>query len=593
MSKIRVSMLPVAQGAMNLIEVYDDESNLINLTLIDCGAEQSRENVCQTSIEYVQDRMKARLDVDRVMFDNVIITHLDKDHWNLLYKLFPSKFVTKHIIVQTVRIGILHMEERVADGRETCETNVINSQFSSMVYTSYLKRYVDGSYKDVKYDKLTGKGRYIVEYYDEEYDIFGMKLEIFIREETYLQITFEDHKSLRFARANAYEDGVYLKNYTQSSEIFSSNYNLNEWESIIGTYTACIESILKDISGKPDVYDRILHMLDGMPELIKKVSDDLQATVPTDKYITNFYAGGDTEQRNKYTSVDEALLFAEVISDFFHADISSINNIKIDIGDSWELDIVERYNVGQIPSVYNGSSITQSSIKKNATSAVSVLYAKADADLFKVFFPGDATVHTFYKLLQYQKIIQDAVWSAPHHGSYVTMKGYVSRKEKIELFPLILEKYQPREIVISAGYKNNYGLPNKLFIKRAGEYIKSRKNISQNHYLIFNNDKPSRIEWKYSLANIPIYTLLNVNNEKTKYCCIYINEDSGEKYYTDFDYYDEIEDVKYQYEPIDDLYIKDEDKDGETAPGQPRPPLEYTIPAPNVIPPRNMLFCRG
>ena len=68
MSEVVVTVLPVGQGAMNLIEVYDDCNALVNLSLIDCGTDRTTparfdklDTPVRESVEYVAEKMRERL----------------------------------------------------------------------------------------------------------------------------------------------------------------------------------------------------------------------------------------------------------------------------------------------------------------------------------------------------------------------------------------------------------------------------------------------------------------------------------------------------------------------------------------------------
>lgn len=83
MTTTLVTMLSCGQGAMTLVEIYEDlKKPAAFLALIDCGSDDIR-NRTKTAgaIAYVTSKVKAR---NQPVLDLVIISHQDKDHVNLL-----------------------------------------------------------------------------------------------------------------------------------------------------------------------------------------------------------------------------------------------------------------------------------------------------------------------------------------------------------------------------------------------------------------------------------------------------------------------------------------------------------------------------
>lgn len=86
-----LTVLPMGQGACNLIEIYGRDSNntsdpekLIYLGMVDCGSDDSKENInINESFAYLWNKMYERGKVrgeDNPLIDIVLLTHRDSDH---------------------------------------------------------------------------------------------------------------------------------------------------------------------------------------------------------------------------------------------------------------------------------------------------------------------------------------------------------------------------------------------------------------------------------------------------------------------------------------------------------------------------------
>lgn len=137
MYSITVSVLPVGQGSMNLIEVYETEMfmrKLVGLTMIDCGSARSRpcKNTSLTeneraAVKYAAERMKQRFKQrDGLYLDNLIFTHRDSDHWVLFDNLWEELLGEKgknYILVKEESHNQMGIKWLNID--ETCFENIL------------------------------------------------------------------------------------------------------------------------------------------------------------------------------------------------------------------------------------------------------------------------------------------------------------------------------------------------------------------------------------------------------------------------------------------------------------------------------------
>ncbi len=107
-------VLPIGQGACNLVEVYDDSNpkKLVFLGMVDCGNKSNEQafNVAgyagkfnsnvEASFDYITRKMRERAGIANggvtgeikynLLLDLFILTHQDGDHWILLEKMLES-----------------------------------------------------------------------------------------------------------------------------------------------------------------------------------------------------------------------------------------------------------------------------------------------------------------------------------------------------------------------------------------------------------------------------------------------------------------------------------------------------------------------
>lgn len=104
-----LTVLPIGQGACNLVEVYDNSNKLVFLGMVDCGNKTNEQafNVTgysgefnsnvEASFDYITQKMRERAQNEndgstqetkyKLLLDLFILTHQDGDHWIMLEKM--------------------------------------------------------------------------------------------------------------------------------------------------------------------------------------------------------------------------------------------------------------------------------------------------------------------------------------------------------------------------------------------------------------------------------------------------------------------------------------------------------------------------
>lgn len=549
MYKIVVSMLPVGQGAMNLIEVYRKtgfKDVLIGLTMIDCGHDGRgapkdlallktttlRGNTFH-SVRYAADLMRERFEVgDGLYLDNLIITHGDKDHWNLFDKLLLTLFGANHSIV---------------DGASDCVgTNyeLNNKNNNESFYMDELKeiciyeyqKHVNDEYCEIsetityQYNKAKGEEnvkttlvyRNVISecIFQAEWGTAGLHMKAYSPEYK-LEDGEKDEEQKQLAGLILDVD-VDAENEAEGPYYLVYGYFFSEWnyKKDPGTLPddnlnvgKLIATLARSYLGEYPQFNSIQKIMDFMNEGFYLISkDQIRCKIMEGTKVSNiightFVGGYIKADRNK--QVNKMLSRARLASGNRYAELKKGNRIPI-LGNVFLL-VLERLSTGELISIKVPGGVKEydDGIINNATSAVSVL-TKEDDDAFQKFlFTGDATAHTFYKILNDEgpALFHNAVWTAPHHGAQRTIAGQVSvNEQKWELLELLLTVSEPKGMVISAGMNTMHGHPNVGFIKYTYEYFQKACESSPEHSICFNPTNQRSKKWYYSCISFPLYT---------------------------------------------------------------------------------------
>jgi hypothetical protein len=96
--EVKFYVLDVGQGSCNYVEIIDDNRDVIHNMLIDIGTD-SQQEIADDNIEWLKNQIKDRANP---RIDVVVLTHGDKDHYNMILRLQPALAPA-----DTARIGMI------------------------------------------------------------------------------------------------------------------------------------------------------------------------------------------------------------------------------------------------------------------------------------------------------------------------------------------------------------------------------------------------------------------------------------------------------------------------------------------------------
>lgn len=511
MGKVVINILPVGQGAMNLIEGYDDSNILTDLLLIDMGNEMTGprysvgfdENTpVNDSIAYVRRKMGERAissSFERKL-DLLFITHRDQDHYRFLEELFypynysvrrGSGFVTCTLIYDT------HKDSYTA----------YNPNIVECVRSKYFPGFSIEDVPDIclKYRETGEKSGEVSLLYKFHGIIISVRFEAELDNEASLII--ELNNTAKYIKC---EDQHIISGFDNSQ----------------GRYYYIEEDTPQEIQLNMS-YSNVWDLFDDwMLTLVNQLEyKENQAFLDSYKQISS----------GIYKSFDEVIAISELAPEdlykpIYKCVIGGIQSKATDIADIFKRlskDVISTCDTGKDILIFQNktaafrllhycnedelkNALGLSSIKSlsNATSAVGQFYDNTNK--FQFLFPGDATDHTFAAILKNETPfgqLKGSYWVAPHHGSAKTLTQFAWLKDA-----------DIRTLVISAGYCNKHGHPNNSFIQ---EFTKAMSNCSPEtaHYICINGNDSKRAsaKWKYKTVTTPLYTVLDCKGSMIGY----------------------------------------------------------------------------
>lgn len=511
MAEVIVSMLPVGQGAMNLIEIYDNGGQLVNLSLVDCGAEYSKranpatlkrnEKAC---VQYVMQRMELRYNRgDKLMLDYVFITHLDGDHWSLYSALFEMIFSQNLIINLNTNERICFSiiddffdyveffeseKEKYCGARGSKETFLFSEYLGILDFEVIYMENSKTETLNVEFPDL--------EFYMESELINSQELNILVEIGNY-EIAVKAISDNNIACASIKESGEDIKEET---------FGIQNYGNVLEAIMCCLKKIIN------------VNELEEFQKYFEYIYVQAQSIVfPNEDYIMNalrtkedarvgiingFIYGGSIKHASP--SAKEFLRKMNVVA---RKCLEGVENSTYDLyrdsneDKSFFMKIVARLSADMLK---NDSRFKQSylNIVRNATSMICVLQCN---ECPVVLFSGDATMHTIQYMWKFtgQKMseIQNAVWTAPHHGSFRTMNG-------IEFSAFMLNYAFPKAMIISAGFNSRHGHPHGSFINWTKVYFEGMRKQVNEHYICYNKFDYERKNayWVMEKVSIPVYT---------------------------------------------------------------------------------------
>ena len=494
MATIVVTVLPVAQGSMNLIEERNDLGQLTKLILIDCGGIPNSTNMVgkyisnkaiDMSINYTLNKMneRAQLPGSSTKLDYLLITHRDEDHYNLIEKLFNknySSFVDGNRVFCMAGYDeyfdqyMANMDAQMVSALR--KTYIVDGKSFVLSYNDFDNR------MDLKYSYENGTDKLII---NSQYLFNGI-----------LEVSISGNEGDNNITSCLINKDLVLINDKQIY-LDSSCETLYEQ---FADWTAHIIDICTEYENKNYLTSKIRTISKGFHKTVYEV-EDLAKNVPTDLYkpIDKCFIGGETNKQEDKMDIIRRLSKKVV------ADWNSAENICVFDKNSIKFEIVRYYSEKTLKELFETDSVIYS--QSNATSAIGMLSDTNDTN-FKFVFPGDATCHTFYAMLCDESfdLLQGASWTAPHHGSIITLES-----NEPDIVDKLLKKADIRRMVVSAGYNNPHGLPNRTFILKFEEMLNQKEAVDK-HELCFNNVDGNQRIWKHKSTTAPLFTTLVCNS---------------------------------------------------------------------------------
>ena len=529
-----LTVLPIGQGACNLVEVYDNSNELVFLGMVDCGNKTNEQafNVAgysgelnsnvNASYQYLREKMKARAQVfygadannDQIYLDLFILTHQDGDHHNRFVDL------VKDLIIQNA----------VTETNFTlkCLGNVmVQYTYTDTSSCSYSYSYA------LPYDS---KKNYNIKHY---YQSLG--------DETF--VCKIGHKELRIIKYinNTFSISFYDTNSRKSLESISISANNNTIINNRGKIIYYIAEGDKKLLNKPGwkyyiIYKAFCEIksvyfdnkLNKCFFQLFNTSDQIKENFISEKKISNiigeFWKGGASYKQQANNFVKRISARTKTYVDRAKSDYNyeikngntTVGTVKVlcnlEIEELNQISIKDSHETG--PNYKNGSSLV-------------TLWTIGDT---KYLFPGDATVHTMmYLNTEYNKLPKDehgtctecvkresAIMTAPHHGSDHSSKGKkqpASSETKYQgdwgIYREFLDNYKPSAVTISAGRNYGFGHPGPEFVKATDCYFNNTGTDEHIIYTCIHEDSKNKYYGLYQTSS-PIYSTLQYDEGDRK-----------------------------------------------------------------------------
>lgn len=522
MGKVVINILPVGQGAMNLIEGYDDLNRLQNLILIDFGStpspsalEVDESHVIDNALFYVRNKISERKSRDdsALWLDALVVTHKDEDHYNLARRLFTDSFKTEDVgnvfcSIVSKQYKTQYRFYRSGNGMFCYRTNdYILSNSSHLGNMILVYSDADGFY--MKYN----------DFYKDSSNCLVAEIGP-VKSQQELKITYStkfnatpNDKRVLFSRVdeNRY---IYISNGT---EIKRSDMRLKDRCQYPNHYEECRDWVAKVIEAYVgfdgiERLNKLFGIMSGDFYKDRNEVDALAADIPSIMYkpIGICFIGGETAKSAGDIDMLKRLSNRVVTECDANKDILTFGNrtSKLRILCHYDEKIMASSFVDlQVPSL------------NNAASAVSLFYDGNN----KFVFPGDATRHTIYLMREQKdpyKLLGNAYWTAPHHGASITMTPAIRyNHQQHKIYEYLLIETSIQKMIVSAGYVNTYGHPCSKFVTKFEEIVGQQVSDPMHDICVNNNNNAlPNSEWVHKYTTAPIYTSLMCHGGEIAYC---------------------------------------------------------------------------
>ena len=504
-----LTVLPIGQGACNLVEVYDNLNKLVFLGMVDCGNKTNEQafsvdgnsgefnsNV-EASFDYITQKMMKRAENENagstqeikynLLLDLFILTHQDGDHWILLEKM-----------LERVKGYVCYKNPNIEGAEKSlyCEENgnkiLYKSKGRKTSYSVFPTNRIINVHKNIK--EIVSRTTK-----------FGLK----INKNGFL--TVKPPNSAYRKRSYRYLDDLLRlyghNNQTIIQELYNKvsafNYNEEDINNKLNNDNKILPAIGNFLKGGDSYGDQAWKFTNY---LAKHLSNEINIIAGTNSYKKDIF-------KNNYVSID---LLCGTVNGLSNSNI--LNPEASDQDNS--IDNARDYN------------------EKNATSAVT-LWTIGDT---KYLFPGDATVHTMMHLnTEYTNLPKNeqeictecvkresAIMTAPHHGSDHSSMGkkIVADKAKYSEMPdrykgdwgiyrEFLDNYKPSAVTISAGRNYGFGHPGPEFVKATDCYFNNTGATEHIIYTCIDECNKNKYYGLYQTKS-PIYSTLQYDGGDRK-----------------------------------------------------------------------------
>lgn len=548
---VRVEVLAVGQGMCNLI--IDEEDNKINFFgIVDCGSEGglSKKNE-EFLIKYIQrhmrDRAMTRVEEVDYYLDFLMFSHADADHINFLCPIMSNmRYPDREVPMRSTKSrGIWYQENMTTEeipgirkDMRFARKNFIKNKtaYTLESYTDYFSsdNITAGSLYCLSSDreldeyktpimtilKITGSFPFssnesetkIIYHYMEEIKTHMIKitvsdffLEMFRFEKEYMFNVkiISTKESHTFRRTNFTSTKTYYKETIEllmglRNHIPSMKEKMKLSNNYIVTSCEWIDKIIIDFSIVTDYYSENTTAFDLDVDKIDAFIKENKETC----IIENFILGGIrnydgkllTEYKKDTELAEETRNFCQGLS---KVQISNLNrteqevpiqakNIKLKIM-SYKYEDLDFYKSSE-------------QIPPPSENDCSLICSVEDRGHPVALLMGDATHKTFSYINDYHRKKKPVIFNpipvamtAPHHGATKTSYNKSNERGLFELKELV-NLLSPQSIIISSGYRNDFGHPGRTIINYFYTYLKGKVTAYKHEFFFNRTDDEHKVK---------------------------------------------------------------------------------------------------
>lgn len=431
METYRVMTYNVGQGLFNLLQIFNEEGECIFCGVFDCG---STSRLSAEKEEKLENAVSKIHEAGRL--DYVVISHQDIDHWryvrDLIKMLYNAEeniwYKSGNHLIKYCKKGDISIEEMYWEGKTR------PTQAAECKYTCTY----ENSDAVIKLIQIT-RGRELTwlveggvsEKRSEYFNIYGIfEGDNIVYTRIWRPGTIPDPSDKLLSQKIFEEIRTYIEKH--ASHFGLSDYHVPKVSDMI------IEAFQRAITFSAEN---------------KKVLD-----LCSDIAIKYVYLGGEEGGDNGYRDLKN--FFAAYTNNVRRINRSAILHIN---DETWE-----GFNFDPNVSQNSKQSTSNKQVRYNATSLTACYMLSNDMLLF---FPGDATIHTFGKLhdIVHERYDDNPVEfiTAPHHGAYdtnIVLDKNGNQTPNGQTVINFFDTFIPQKVVISAKH-TKYGHPSGVVVQ--------------------------------------------------------------------------------------------------------------------------------